>query len=74
MIKITVVEETKEVILRINGVDVPIDEVDYIEIGAVEPKKDMEKTGFAIYHSIEDISKNIQNNSEKYAVFLKKRS
>lgn len=34
MIKITVVEETKEVILRINGVDVPIDEIDYIEIGA----------------------------------------
>lgn len=46
-------------------------EVDYIEIGAVEPKKDMEKTGFAIYHSIEDISKNIQNNSEKYAVFYR---
>lgn len=34
MIKITVVEETKEVILRINGVDVPIDEIDYIDIGA----------------------------------------
>ena len=34
MIKITVVEETKEVILKINGVDVPIDEIDYIEIGA----------------------------------------
>ena len=34
MIKITVVEETKEIILRINGVDVPIDEIDYIEIGA----------------------------------------
>lgn len=34
MINITVVEETKEVILRINGVDVPIDEIDYIEIGA----------------------------------------
>ena len=33
MIKITVVEETKEVILRINGDDVPIDEIDYIEIG-----------------------------------------
>ena len=34
MIKVTVVEETKEVILRINDVDVPIDEIDYIEIGA----------------------------------------
>ena len=34
MIKVTVVEETNEGILRINGVDVPIDEIDYIEIGA----------------------------------------
>ena len=33
MIKITVVEETKEVILRMNGVDVTIDEIDHIEIG-----------------------------------------
>ena len=34
MVKIIVIEETKEVILKVNGVDVPIDEIDYIEIGA----------------------------------------
>ena len=34
MVKVVVIEETKEVILKINGVDVPIDEIDYIEIGA----------------------------------------
>jgi hypothetical protein len=34
MVKIIVIEETKEVVLKVNGVDVPIDEIDYIEIGA----------------------------------------
>ena len=34
MVKVVVIEETKEVVLKINGVDVPIDEIDYIEIGA----------------------------------------
>jgi hypothetical protein len=34
MVKIIVIEETKEIILKVNGVDVPIDEIDYIEIGA----------------------------------------
>ena len=36
MIKVTVVEETQEVSVEINGVEIPVDEIDYIPTGYCE--------------------------------------
>lgn len=33
MIKVTVIEETHEVIVKINGIEIPVDEIDYIPTG-----------------------------------------
>ncbi len=36
MVKVTVIEETHEVSVEINGVEIPVDELDYIPTGYCE--------------------------------------